>query len=312
MDRVSAAYRRLGISRGASFTEITRAYRTLAKKYHPDSNPQDQQSSHQMMMEINEAYAVVKESLKQARYDAYDHAYETAHRTTHQAAYRRTAERYMDLAAMYAQMQRQAEEKRRRAEEQMRREREALNRYWERMLKERQKEESDSQSYGVIMENVSILIAYFYQENLYNPVFRLRPYGRLLFDKFVQKYREFMRRCRAYADSLSSDLYRRRARQVHDFLEAFLEDVRDVDHAGLEQRAFAAGQFEKAFRNSDRLIDGLFTDESMSRDDEKRLLRETLSMFDEFCRSYPNSDLIPHAQGRVEVLERLYRAFMAE
>lgn len=312
MDKVNAAYRRLGIRRGASFNEITRVYRALAKKYHPDSNPQDPQSSHQRMMEINEAYAVVKESLKQAQYDAYDQAYETAHRAAYEAAYRRTAERYMDLAGMYAEMQRQAEERRREAEKRIRREREALNRYWEKVLRERRKEESDSQAYSLIMENISILISYFYQQNLYNPVFRLRPYGRLMFDKFAQKYGEFMNKCRAYAGSLSSSFYRRQALQVHDFLESFLEDVEDVDHAGLEKRASAVHQFEKAFRNSDRLIDGFFTDESMSRDDEKRLLRESLNMFDEFTRTYPDSGLIPHVHGRVEVLERLYRAFMAE
>lgn len=66
-------YEVLGIQRGASDDEIKRAYRSLAKKYHPDMNPGDKEAE-QKFKEINEAYAVLSDSEKKARYDQYGFA----------------------------------------------------------------------------------------------------------------------------------------------------------------------------------------------------------------------------------------------
>ena len=52
MDRVGYAYKVLGITVDASLSEVTRAYRLLAKKYHPDSNPDSKDSDLTMMMRI--------------------------------------------------------------------------------------------------------------------------------------------------------------------------------------------------------------------------------------------------------------------
>lgn len=52
-------YSVLGVSRGASEEEITKAYRKLAKKYHPDLNPGDETAARKMR-EINEAYDLIK------------------------------------------------------------------------------------------------------------------------------------------------------------------------------------------------------------------------------------------------------------
>ena len=52
-------YKVLGVSRDASDEEIKQAYRRLAKKYHPDLNPGDQEAARKMQ-EVNAAYEQIK------------------------------------------------------------------------------------------------------------------------------------------------------------------------------------------------------------------------------------------------------------
>ncbi len=66
-------YEVLGVQRGASEDEIKKAYRKLAKQYHPDLNPGDK-SAEAHFKEINEAYEVLSDSQKRARYDQFGHA----------------------------------------------------------------------------------------------------------------------------------------------------------------------------------------------------------------------------------------------
>ena len=66
-------YEVLGLSKGASDDEIKKAYRQLAKKYHPDLNP-DSKEAEQKFKEVNEAYAVLSDADKKAKYDQFGFA----------------------------------------------------------------------------------------------------------------------------------------------------------------------------------------------------------------------------------------------
>jgi molecular chaperone DnaJ len=65
-------YEVLGISRNASDDEVKRAFRRLAKQYHPDANKEE--GSESRFIEINEAYEVLNDPQKRAAYDRYGHA----------------------------------------------------------------------------------------------------------------------------------------------------------------------------------------------------------------------------------------------
>ncbi len=63
-------YEVLGVSKNASDDEIKKAYRSLAKKYHPDMNPGDKEAE-EKFKEVNQAYAVLSDAEKKARYDQF-------------------------------------------------------------------------------------------------------------------------------------------------------------------------------------------------------------------------------------------------
>ncbi len=67
-------YKTLGVDRGSSQDEIKRAYRRLAKKYHPDLNKENHKESEEKFKEVSEAYEVLSDSQKRANYDKFGSA----------------------------------------------------------------------------------------------------------------------------------------------------------------------------------------------------------------------------------------------
>ncbi len=66
-------YEVLGLQKGASDAEIKKAYRKLAKQYHPDLNPDDPEAEAKFK-EVNEANQVLSDPEKRAKYDQFGHA----------------------------------------------------------------------------------------------------------------------------------------------------------------------------------------------------------------------------------------------
>ena len=65
-----AYYQTLEIDRNAADTDIKKAYRRLALKYHPDRNPGDK-ASEEKFKEINEAYACLSDPQKKSNFDQF-------------------------------------------------------------------------------------------------------------------------------------------------------------------------------------------------------------------------------------------------
>src|SRR5437588_4310726 len=61
-------YKALGVARGAGADDIKKAFRKLARKYHPDVNPGDKKAE-EKFKEINEAYEVLSDPDKRHKYD---------------------------------------------------------------------------------------------------------------------------------------------------------------------------------------------------------------------------------------------------
>lgn len=69
-------YKTLNVSRDASAEEIQKAYRQLARKYHPDMNPDDQEGAKKKFQEVQTAYETLKDPEKRKKYDQFGENYE--------------------------------------------------------------------------------------------------------------------------------------------------------------------------------------------------------------------------------------------
>jgi molecular chaperone DnaJ len=64
-------YEVLGVSKNATDEELKKAYRKLAKKYHPDANPDNKKEAEAKFKEVNEAYETLSDKQKREMYDRF-------------------------------------------------------------------------------------------------------------------------------------------------------------------------------------------------------------------------------------------------
>ena len=64
-------YEVLGVGKTATDDELKKAYRRLAKKYHPDANPDNKEEAEAKFKEVNEAYEVLSNPQKRKMYDQF-------------------------------------------------------------------------------------------------------------------------------------------------------------------------------------------------------------------------------------------------
>ncbi len=67
-------YEVLGVEKTATDEELKKAYRKLAKKYHPDANPDNKEEAEAKFKELNEAYEVLSDKQKRSMYDQFGHS----------------------------------------------------------------------------------------------------------------------------------------------------------------------------------------------------------------------------------------------
>ena len=295
MDRVGYAYKLLGISADASLSEVTKAYRKLAKKYHPDSNPDSKDGDLTMMMRINEAYETIKVHISRGT----DEESEPEPQQTSSSFRRRPPFQWTKRPDPQQQ-----------ARENIQREREAVNKFWEHRYEERKREREDLKSFRLLGKHLFQLIADFYDKRLHYEHIRSRPQNRIAYEEFLGKYEVLIEKSEKLSRTARSGEYRKRFRLTYEFILLFMDHIEQRVPSETERRASTLQQFNEALDACDRFLSRFF--ESLQFDQAHMVseMKGVLGGFEKFITSYPDSPLMDYADSTVDVLHSLYRAFL--
>ena len=307
------AYETLGVHVDSPLAEVTRAYRRLAKRFHPDSSKTDPETAQEKMTKINAAYATIKECRAKGIEISYHvEKKKTSYRKQGQAAQEAPEEDHSLWAWLrrYDKEKKRKEEREKRERERRRREKDAQDKFWEKVVLERKWEIEDRKSYDIILKYTQALIAFFYKMNFHNAVVRDRPLIQKEFDGFISIYRQKLRRISSLKGSSRSAFYREKSSHAHAFLKSFIDDSLRPSLFDIERRASALDIFQKADRFSERFMQTYFSSDGVTKEEALRMFRKSLNFFEVFVKAYPESPLVEYASSRVEVLDKMYRAFL--
>ena len=322
MDRVGYAYKLLGVSVDASLSDVTRAYRQLAKKYHPDSNPDSNKADLTMMMRINEAYETVKNHIARGSDELNGTGpsssgpkssapRSSAPRSTAQSSHSDASHQGTRTTPRDNHYQRASRpDPRQQARERLQREREAVNQFWEHRFEERKREREDLTSFRTFGTHLFNLISDFYEKRLHYEHIRSRPQNRIAYEEFLGKYEVLIERSEKLSRTARSKEYRKRFRLSYEFILLFLDHIQQRIPSDAERRASTLQQFNEALNSSDHFLSDFFDDLQFDQEQKVSELKRVLNDFEEFITAYPDSPLMDYADSTVDVLHGLYRAFL--
>ena len=317
-NRVKEAYRFLGIDQNSTIIEVTKAYRNLAKKYHPDYHREEQQKFHQMMIRLNEAYSVIKEYIEsETRFDSRrvkpgDRGfknYNKSYSAEYSGGYRNS--KLWSWVENFERKKREAEEKQRRIYEKRKREEKAFREFFERLAREQMLEKKDKPKFDILMKNTMNILGDFFKNNFHNIRFRERPHIKMLFNEFMYKYELLLEKSKKLSVTCNSELYKIRSWYLYDFLRSFIFDAVKVIAYPTGVSASSLQMFEDAVYISERFMYSFFSaKEPFTLEEAKQMFKRTLAGYEYFIKSFPESNLLSYAKSKIELLEKFYMAFL--
>ncbi len=319
--KIEDAYRLLGVTEKSTIIEITKAYRNLAKKYHPDSRPDDPDYAHRMMVRINEAYTVIKNYIelrsnrsfrvKEAETGSFSRGADNRYEDEIYGTDSFSRNPMWEWINRFEKERKRREELRKREYERRKKEERAFREFFERLAIEKKLERKDRGKFDILLKHTFNILHEFFKNNFHNVRYRGRPYVKVLFDDFMEKYDLLLEKSEKLSHTCESQLYRIRSRYIFDFLRSFIFDaVRIISYpAGVS--ASSLRMFEDAVYVSERFMYSFFSQkEPVERSVAKDLFKRALKGYEVFLKSFPDSPLLVYAEGKIDVLEKFYMAFL--
>ncbi|HEB30314.1 MAG TPA: hypothetical protein ENI15_05490 [Spirochaetes bacterium] len=296
------AYRTLGISTDSRLSEINKIYRKLAKRFHPDSNAENPDYSHDTIVRINEAYDLIKESYKRGPGFSVIHDYEVA-RGVYNEGIKKGYSSYDHLKARAREQEKKREEKEKKG-------REAFEKIIEKTVIERKNEIRDEKYFGLISNTAYELISCYFDKNFNNAVFRTRPQTEIKFKKYIEIYDRQLEEIKSLTPSFRSKLHSERADNAYEFLKSFIDDAVKGCPVDVDRRAQAYQEFQRVAGAYEKFLMFFFSVRKIGMEEILQMFKKPLDAIENFLQSFPESPLTRFAEIKIIILGSMYRAFI--